>query len=63
MNDHVPLHLNETHIDFFADDATQYSSDVTFSNVEETLYIQPIVLWNAKNKMVPKKKKEAMIVT
>jgi len=30
MNDHVPLHLNETQIDFFADDATQYSSDVTF---------------------------------
>ena len=59
MNDHVPLHLNETHIDFFGDNATQYSSDMTFQNVEENLNtdIQPIVLWNAKNKMVPKKKK------
>lgn len=60
MND-LPLHLNERHIDFFADNATQ----VTFQNVEENLNtdIQTIVLWNAKNKMVPKKKKEAMIVT
>ena len=45
--------------DFFGDNATQYSSDMTFQNVEENLNtdIQPIVLWNAKNKMVPKKKK------
>lgn len=43
---------------FFADNATQYSSDVTLQNVEENLNtdIQTIVLWNAKNKMVPKKK-------
>ena len=57
----LTLHLIETHIDFFADNATQ----VTFQNVEENLNtdIQTIVFWNAKNKMVPKKKKEAMIVT
>ena len=36
---------------------------MTFQNVEENLNtdIQLIVLWTAKNKMVPKKK-EAMIV-
>jgi len=65
MND-LPLHLNETHIDLFADDATQYSSGMTLQNVEENLNsdIQPIVLWNAENRMVLNEKKtKAMIVT
>ena len=36
MND-LPLHLNESYIDLFADDATQYTTSGTIQGVEDKI--------------------------
>ena len=53
MND-LPLHLSETQIDLYADDATQYVSGSNIQVVEEKLTrdILPIIQWSEMNKMV-----------
>jgi hypothetical protein len=64
MND-LPLHLNDTQIDMFADDSTQYVSGCSVQSVQEQLSteILPIIQWTETNKMVLNEQKtKAMFI-
>jgi len=64
MND-LPLHLNETFVELFADDATQYVSGKTIEAVQNNINndLQPILLWNDENKMILNETKtKAMVI-
>jgi retron-type reverse transcriptase len=64
MND-LPLHLNDTQIDMFADDSTQYVSGRSVQSVQKQLSteILPIIQWTETNKMVLNEQKtKAMFI-
>lgn len=64
MND-LPLHLDETEIDLYADDATKYVNKDSVRDVELKLNmeIQPIIHWIKDNKMtLNTTKTKAMVI-
>ena len=63
MND-LPLHLNDTEIDLYADDATQYVAGYNIQDVEHKLNsdLQPVVKWSENNRMVVNTEKTKTMV-
>ena len=63
MND-LPLHLNDTEIYLYADDATQYVAGYNIQDVEHKLNsdLQPVVKWSDNNRMVVSTEKTKTMV-
>ena len=63
MND-LPLHLNDTEIDLYADDATQYVAGYNIQDVEHKLNsdLPPVVKWSENNRMVVNTEKTKTMV-
>ncbi|CAB4040756.1 Hypothetical predicted protein, partial [Paramuricea clavata] len=58
------LHLNDTEIDLYADDATQYVAGYNVQHVDHKLNgdLQPVVKWSENNRMVVKTEKTKTMV-
>jgi hypothetical protein len=63
MND-LPLHLNDTEIDLYADVATQHMAGYNLQDVEHKLNsdLQPVVKWSENNRMVVNTEKTKTMV-